>query len=42
MTNVKLNTIDKNQPLPDLKLYFVDFGLTTTENEADNKTTAGT
>ena len=42
MTNVKLNTIDKNQSLPDLKLYFVDFGLTTIESEADNKTTAGT
>ena len=46
MTNIKLININKDQPLPDLKLYFVDFGLTTSESEInseiDSEITVGT
>ena len=42
MTDVKLTTIKENEPLPDIKLYFVDFGLTITESEVNDKSTGGT
>ena len=32
MTNIKLTSIKKDKPLPEISLYFVDFGLTTTED----------
>ena len=32
MTDIKLTSIKKDKPLPEISLYFVDFGLTTTED----------
>ena len=42
MTDINITTIEENQPLPDIKLYFVDFGLSITESEVTNKSTGGT